>query len=142
MQSTQFQRGYSIGEIARRAGVNLETVRYYERIGIMPKPDRLPNGYRQFSHEHLKRLSFIHRSRNLGFSLKTIRALLKLVDEDHLSCSEIHQMTLAHLSDVDEKLVQLQNLRAALKTMSDKCTMGNVPDCPVIDALFEVDKGV
>ena len=131
------KRGYAIGEISRRTGVKIETIRYYERIGIMTKPDRTPAGYRQFSHDQLKRLSFIRKSRTLGFSIEEIRALLTMVDSEHLSCGEIHEMTIEHLTSVKQKLANLRRLEKVLKSMAAECTKGDVPDCPVIDALFD-----
>jgi MerR family transcriptional regulator, mercuric resistance operon regulatory protein len=130
-------RGYAIGEISRKTGVNIETIRYYERIGIMTKPDRTASGYRQFSYEHLKRLSFIRKSRVLGFRLEEIRALLSMVDSRSFSCGEIHEMTMEHLVTVQQKLSDLRALEKALKSMAAKCSKGDVPDCPVIDALFD-----
>jgi len=130
-------RGYSIGKMAHETGVNIETIRYYERIGIMPEPDRMANGYRQFSHDELKRLIFVRKCRELGFSLREVRTLLDLVDSDHFSCGEIHQMTVGHLSKVDEKMARLRKLKTVLRQMADECSQGDVPACPIIDALFE-----
>jgi len=137
MQMTNGCRGYSIGQLAKLSGVHLETIRYYERIGIMPKPGRLPNGYRQYEHRHLKRLNFVHKSRDLGFSLKTIRLMLMMVDHNELSCGEIHDITVEQLGEIDAKMRRLSRLSSVLKVMSEKCSRGEVPECPVIDALFD-----
>jgi MerR family transcriptional regulator, mercuric resistance operon regulatory protein len=137
MRDAQFDRGYSIGEIARQTSVNIETIRYYERIGIMPEPDRLANGYRQFSHDHLKRLSFVKKCRELGFTLKEVHTMLMMVDSDNLSCGEIHEMTTGHLDAIEQRIRRLRKLKGVLSKMADQCTQGNVPECPVIDALFE-----
>ena len=134
---TNDSRGYSIGQLAKLSGVHLETIRYYERIDMMPEPDRLPNGYRQYEHPHLKRLNFIHKSRDLGFSLKTIRLMLMMVDHNELSCGEIHDITIEQLDEIDAKMRRLSRLSSVLKVMSEKCSRGEVPECPVIDALFE-----
>ena len=90
-------RGYGIGDISRKTGVNIETVRYYERIGIMPEPDRTEGGNRQYNHEQLKRLHFVKRSRELGFNLEEVRALLKLVDRKDFTCGEVHSMTVVNI---------------------------------------------
>jgi MerR family transcriptional regulator, mercuric resistance operon regulatory protein len=137
MEISKSQRGYSIGELASLTGVHFETIRYYERIGIMPRPDRLANGYRQFNHDHLKRLNFIHKCRDLGFSLKKVEKLLGMVDHNDLTCGEIHEITLEHLTEVNAKLSRLRKLKNVLKSMSNECSQGEVPECPVIDALFE-----
>ena len=90
-------RGYAIGALSRETAVNIETIRYYERIGIMPKPDRTEGGNRQYDHDQLKRLFFIKRCRELGFSIEEIRALLQMVDRADFTCGEVHSMTVDHL---------------------------------------------
>ncbi len=130
-------RGYPIGQMSRLTGVNIETIRYYERIGILPKPDRTAGGNRQYSHDQLKRLSFVARSRALGFSLNEIRSLFEMVDRDDFSCSEVHTLTTGHLASVRAKIDHLQRLETALEGMAAKCSRGDVPDCPIIDTLFE-----
>ncbi len=129
-------RGYAIGEMSRETGVNIETIRYYERIAIMPEPDRTSGGNRQYNHDQLKRLSFIRRCRDLGFSLDEIRALLEMVDHDVFTCSEVHELTIAHLASVRAKLADLRRLERALKAMAAECSKGDVPDCPIIDTLY------
>jgi len=131
-------RGYAIGEVSRLTGVNIETVRYYERIKIMPKPDRTEGGNRQYNHDQLKRLSFIKRCRELGFSLSEIRALLEMADGEDFTCGEVHQMTMAHLATVKQKLNDLKGLERSLKQMAAECSRGDVPDCPIIDTLFVI----
>ncbi|HSM39869.1 MAG TPA: MerR family DNA-binding protein, partial [Afifellaceae bacterium] len=90
--------------------MNIETIRYYERIGIMPEPDRTPGGTRQYHHDQLKRLFFIKRSRRLGFSIEEIRALLTMVDSREYSCADVHQMTMVHLSEIQSKIADLKKL--------------------------------
>lgn len=131
-------RGYPIGAMSKQTGVNIETIRYYERIEIMPKPDRTAGGNRQYNHDQLKRLSFIKRSRELGFSIEEIRALLKMVDRSDFTCGEVHSMTTQHLASVKEKILALHRLEEALATMAAECSRGDVPDCPILDTLFEV----
>ena len=93
-------RGYPIGQMSRETDVNIETIRYYERIGIMPEPDRTAGGNRQYNHDQLKRLFFIRRARGLGFSLEEIRGLFEMVDRKDFSCAEVHDLTVDHLASV------------------------------------------
>ncbi|MBL4907689.1 MAG: helix-turn-helix domain-containing protein [Sneathiella sp.] len=126
----------TIGTLAKKTGVNLETIRYYERIGVMPKPPRSAAGHRIYDHDHLKHLSFIKRSRELGFTLDEVRALLRLVDRGDYSCDEVRTLTLQHRTDVQTKIKDLQRLEATLTEISDKCIGGCVPECPIIEALY------
>jgi MerR family mercuric resistance operon transcriptional regulator len=130
-------RGYPIGEMSKRTGVNIETIRYYERIGIMPQPDRTAGGNRQYNHNQLKRLSFIKTSRELGFSIGEIRALLEMVDRQDFTCGEVHGLTIGHLACVREKIKGLRKLEKALVGMASECSQGDVPDCPILETLFE-----
>ncbi len=138
MKNITNTRGYMIGEMSRKTGVNIETIRYYERIAIMPKPDRTEGGNRQYNVEQLKRLFFIRRSRELGFSIAEIRALLEMVDQNDFSCSEVHDLTVVHLASVKEKVASLKKLEKALSTMIAQCNRGDVPNCPIVDTLFEM----
>lgn len=137
MSSITNARGYAIGEISRRTGVNIETVRYYERINIMPKPDRTAGGNRQYNYDQLKRLSFIKTSRELGFSIDEIRTLLEMVDRQDFTCGEVHDLTIGHLASVREKIKGLRKLEKALVSMAAECSQGEVPDCPILTTLFE-----
>ncbi len=130
-------RGYPIGKMSLHTGVNIETIRYYERISLMPKPDRMPNGYRQYSHDQLKRLAFIKRSRELGFSIDEIRGLLGMVDQQGVTCGDVHQVTVEHLTSVQDKIASLRKLETALIGMASECECGDVPDCPIIETLFD-----
>ena len=132
------RKAYLIGAMSQETGVNIETIRYYERIGIMPKPDRTEGGNRQYNHDQLKRLFFIRRCRELGFRIEEIRELLQMVDGDNFSCGEVHAMTMDHLNSVKKKLSDLRRLEKSLKTMAAECSKGDVPNCPVIDTLFSV----
>ncbi len=131
-------RGYAIGEMSRRTGVNIETIRYYERIGLLPKPDRTAGGNRQYNHEQLKQLSFIKRARGLGFSIREIKGLLAMAVNTEFTCAEVHEITTEHLASVQEKIASLQRLEAVLQDMAAKCSKGDVPDCPIVDTLFEL----
>lgn len=126
----------SRGALASRSGVNSETIRYYEKIGLMPDPNRSAGGHRIYEREHVKRLSFIRRTRELGFTLKEVRGLLALVDGGDYTCAEVRDRTLAHLDDVATKIRDLRKMQRTLKSISSKCDGGLVPDCPIVDALY------
>lgn len=130
-------RGIPIGQMSRETGVNIETIRYYERIGIMPKPDRTSGGNRQYNQDQLKRLNFIRRTRDLGFSLEEIRGLFEMVDRKDFTCSEVHDLTVDHLASVRDKIANLKKLENALLAMASECSRGDVPECPILDTLFE-----
>ncbi len=130
-------RASTIGRASDETGVKIETIRYYERIGIMPVPDRSGGGNRLYNDELLKRLKFIKRCRLLGFSIEDIRALLAMVDRQDLTCSQVHQMTVGHLSAVRQKIADLNQLAKALDNMASACSKGDVPECPIIDALLD-----
>jgi len=130
----------SIGELSFRTAVNIETIRYYERIGIMPDPGRTLGGNRQYDREHLKRLAFVKRCRTLGFGIEDIRTMLQLVDRKGVTCAQVHQMTIDHLAIIREKLSSLQRLERVLNGMAAKCSGDDVPECPILDALFEHPK--
>ena len=130
-------RGYAIGRMSRDTGVNIETIRYYERIGILPEPDRTAGGNRQYNHDQLKRLFFIRRARGLGFSLEEIRGLFEMVDRKDFTCGEVHGLTVDHLASVQSKIAHLRKLEDALSRMAAECSRGDVPECPILDTLFE-----
>ncbi len=126
---------FTIGELSRLSQVNIETIRYYEKIGIMPNPPRNSSGYRIYSTPHLERLSFVRRSRELGFSQPEVRKLLKLVDEHNYTCGEVREMTAMHLATVRSKIRDLGKLEKALANMVSECDGGDIPDCPIVDVL-------
>lgn len=130
-------RALPIGAMSRATGVNIETIRYYERIGVMPRPARTQGGHRAYDADQLKRLAFIKRARELGFSLEEIRALLDLVDTGTYTCAEVHHMTSEHLATVRQKIADLRRMERVLKDMAAQCSRGDVPVCPVVDALFD-----
>lgn len=130
---------FRTGQLSRRTGVHIETIRYYERIGLTPAPSRAANGYRQYDDDHLKRLNFIRRSRELGFTLKEIRGLLGLVDGGDVSCDQIRTITLQHAEDISGKLADLERMRDALLSMAAECEGGDVPDCPILETLYQDD---
>ncbi len=127
----------SIGALSRQSGVNVETVRYYERIGVMPPPARSRGGYRMYGTDHLKRLAFVRRARELGFSLEEIRGLLRLVDGHAYTCADVHTLMVGHLEEVRRKIADLRRLEKVMADMVAQCSRHKIPECPVIDALFE-----
>ncbi len=125
----------SIGELSRLTGVNIETIRYYERIGIMPVPPRTEGGQRIYGEDHLKRLAFVRRSRELGFSLDEVRALLDLVGAHALTCADVRNMALGHIVDIRQKVKDLRKLERVLTDLADRCHGRKVPECPLLDTL-------
>jgi len=125
-----------IGHLSKRTGVVPETIRYYEHIGLLPAPPRSTGGHRVYRDVHLRRLVFIRRSRELGFSLQEIRTLLGMVDGGY-TCGEVRELTLGHLDEVRQKIADLQRLEQTLEQVALHCDGGTVPECPVIDSLFE-----
>ena len=128
-------RGVTIGKLAGTSGVNLETVRYYERIGLIPEPGRTRSGYRSYGSEHVRRLSFIRRARELGFSIEEIRNLLALDQPSLASCADVRALTMVHLDGVRAKIADLQRLENILADTVEKCSGAVTPTCPVLDML-------
>ncbi len=131
------EKNFSIGVLSRKTDSKIETIRYYEKIGIFPKPPRTEGGHRVYNEIHLKRLVFIRRCRELGFSLEDIRALLKLVDVGGYTCQQVKTITLHHQANIHQKILDLKKLEKILAKISSQCEGGVVPDCPILDALFE-----
>ena len=122
-----------IGKLAAETGVNIETIRYYERVGLLAIPPRTAGRHRVYDEHHAQRLSFVRRSRELGFSLDDIRALLGLSDGKQ-DCAA-RELTLRHLESVRGKIASLKRLEMALKSMTEACRPGDQKSCPVFDAL-------
>ncbi|MGH7023494.1 MAG: MerR family transcriptional regulator [Caulobacteraceae bacterium] len=137
MIDAKAEKEVSIGALAKMSGVNIETIRYYERIGVMPAPARSAAGYRQFDAGHLRRLTFIRRGRELGFSLDELRTLLRLVDGHDYTCAQVRDLTLAHVAEIRTKIADLSRLERTMSRIAARCTGDRVPDCPIIDALFD-----
>lgn len=134
MNSSQF----SIGQVAERAGCKVETVHYYEKTGLMPDPPRTEGGHRMYALSHVKRLNFIRRSRELGFSIEQIKELLKFIDEPDHYCGEVKAMATLQARAVQQKINDLERLKTALNTMVSQCkgSRYSIEDCPIIDALY------
>ena len=125
----------SIGELGRLTGTKVETIRYYERIGLLAAPGRTAGNYRAYGPAHLSRLSFIRRSRDLGFSLDQVRALLDLSDDRDRPCDAVDRIATQHLAEVDRKIADLTALRRELASMIDQCSCGTIAECRIIEAL-------
>src|SRR5919109_5622041 len=126
----------SIGQVAERAGIGVETVGFYEREGLLEEPPRRASGYRQYTEQVVQRLHFIKRAKLLGFSLKEISELLLLRVDAQTSCDEVRQRTEAKIAEVERKVVELQRMRQALLQVHSLCTgQGPASACPMLDAL-------
>lgn len=128
-------RAYSIGELASLSGVHLETIRYFERIGLLAEPQRTAGGHRLFSSADLARLNFIRRAREMGFSQDEVRALLSLSSGELTSCGEVKTLAENHLTVIRQKIRDLRRLERLLSSTVAQCTGGRAPTCPVIEAI-------
>ena len=124
-----------IGDLSRAAGVNIETLRYYERIGVLPRAARQVNGRRTYSQDDARRLGFIRHARDLGFDLADVRTLLALQEQPEASCEDASRIAQAQLEAVESRIARLQSLRAELTRMLTECQNGVVAQCRVIEAL-------
>jgi len=127
--------GLQIGELARRTGCKVDTIRYYEKIGVLAAPVRTEGGFRLYSAGDVRRLSFIRRARELGFPLEEVRAMLRLSDEQAQPCSEVRQIAIGHRLDVQAKIADLRAMEAALEILIAKCEQGLPGACPLVEAL-------
>ena len=126
-----------IGELARQTTCQVETIRYYERVGILPEPQRAHNNYRHYSESHRRRLRFVRRCRGLGFSLEEVRALLAMIDGGAHSCAEVEALGHEHLETVRAKIADLEQMAARLSELISRCHGGDTPDCSFLEELFE-----
>jgi len=127
--------GVPIGELSRQTGVNIETIRYYEKIKMLPAPGRTAGGHRVYGAQETRVLAFIRRGRELGFTLDEIRALLDLAGPGRESCAEVRIIAKRHLDDIRTKIGDLTKLERVLSRTIAKCSGKKVPDCPVLDIL-------
>ena len=126
----------SIGDLARETGVKVVTVRYYERIGLLPAPVRTGSGaYRSYGKGDLGRLSFIRRARDLGFTLDQVRALLDLAEQRDRDCADVDAIAREHLTEVERKITDLSMLRRELRDLIGNCSGGTVAECRIIEVL-------
>jgi DNA-binding transcriptional MerR regulator len=127
--------GMAIGGLARATGTKAETIRYYERIGLLPKPSRTAANYRSYGTAELARLSFVRRARALGFSIDQVSALLELADCRERSCEAVDTLAQQHLVAIDAKIADLTALRRELADLIGQCRKGSIAECRILDAL-------
>jgi len=129
------RRLMTIGELSEHTEVNIETIRYYERIGILPKPPRSAGGHRLYVEGYQRHLVFVRRARELGFSLEDVRALLRLTGDRRMACGKAKGITEKHIADIRRKVDELKRLERALSAMVTQCRGDDISDCPILDAL-------
>ncbi len=125
----------NIGKLARATDTNAETIRYYERIGLLPRPPRTTGNYRDYAAEHVSRLAFARRARELGFSIEQIRALFDLADRKEQSCEAVDAIAREHLTEVEQKIASLMALRRELDSIIGQCRRGTIAECRILEAL-------
>ena len=135
MTDHERESGFTRGDLARATGCNIETIRYYEKTGLLPDPPRTAAGYRIYSAAHATRLRFILRARELGFSMEDIRGLMGLEDGAAPTCAEVKERTERHLADVRAKIADLRRIEKVLSVTAARCSGEDVPDCPVLETL-------
>lgn len=124
-----------ISDAAAASGCHLETIRYYERVGLLPEPERTRNRYRQYTDADVERLRFITRGRDLGFSLEEIRSLLRLAEDPDLSCGEVDQLARKHLGDIQARLADLQRMASELARTIGACHGDERGTCTILESL-------
>lgn len=125
----------SIGRLGARTGTGVETIRYYERIGLLPEPPRTAGNYRAYGEEHVRRLAFVRRARALGFHLETIRALLDVADRPEQPCASVDALARAQIAEVEARIGDLTRLRDELARLVGQCRGGTVGECRIVEAL-------
>ncbi len=128
----------TIGKLSQATAVNVETIRYYERIGLLVAPARTSSGYRTYSEQDAARLRFIKRGRELGFSLDEIRTLVELADQPGHACTDVDRLVQTHLVQVRQRIADLQRLEAELQRLAG-CSESSVRECRIIEALSAAD---
>lgn len=130
-----------IGQLAAEAGVNVETIRYYERRGLLGEPARRPSGYRQYEPEAVRRVRFVKRAQQLGFTLTEIEELLRLREDQTSRCEEVRAAALAKLGDIEEKIRSLRAIKRALGVLVSSCVRrAPVRECPILEALDDAGR--
>jgi len=132
----------SIGELGRCTRCKVQTIRWYEEVGLLPVPARTEGGHRVYGSSHLKRLDFIRHAREFGFTLDAVRALLALSDHPERPCEEVHALASGQLAAVEDKLRRLKTLRAELVRMTDACRGGTAGDCHILETLADHSHGL
>jgi MerR family mercuric resistance operon transcriptional regulator len=128
--------GLKIGEVAERGGVNLQTIRYYEREKLLPEPPRLASGYRMYPEQTVRRVRFIKRAQEIGFTLAEIRELLAIRIDDDRTSSEVRALARAKIIDIEEKMQTLQRMKEALGRITERCSgCGPASECPILESI-------
>jgi MerR family copper efflux transcriptional regulator len=137
--NTEPPRHFTIGKLADQAGVGIDTVRFYERRGLLPKPQRTASGYRLYDESSISRIRFVRRAKRLGFTLSEIEILLRLQDKGGRK-SEVKSITTRKLEQIDIKIADLSRMREVLTTLASECSgQGNISTCPIIEAIADKD---
>lgn len=133
--------GLKVGQVAKQAGVNLQTIHYYERLGLLPRPPRTGSNYRAYPADAVRRVQFIKRAQDLGFTLKDIKELLSLQAAPRTRCADVRKRAETKVEDIDQKVRTLQAMRKALSKLIGECSgNGPVTQCPILEALDSEDK--
>ena len=132
------EAGIAIGELSRRTGVNIETIRYFERVGILPLPPRTGGGRRVYGTDHVRALGFIRRARELDFTPAEVRAILSLGGPTQVSCNEVREIAAHHLERVRVKMADLAQIESLLAATINRCEGGGAARCAVIDMLDQL----
>lgn len=127
-----------IGEASKASGCHIETIRYYERIGLLPRAMRTDSGYREYTAGEVDRLRFITRSRRLGFSLDEIRSLLDLAEDACLSCADVDRIARSHLATIQQRMRELRRISEELKRTISACAGGQRGECAILSALGRI----
>ncbi|WP_048648289.1 Cu(I)-responsive transcriptional regulator [Nitratireductor soli] len=130
----------NVGDAARRSGLPAKTIRYYEEIGLVA-PDRSANGYRSYSDEEVHFLTFLRRARGLGFAIEECRQLMALYRDKKRASHDVREIAVSHVTAIDEKIAELQAMRATLSQLVDACHGDHRPDCPILDDIAGAEKG-
>lgn len=133
------QMEFHIGELAEKCNVNKETIRYYERLGLIPKPSRTKSGYRIYTEQTVDRLNFIKRIQELGFTLNEIDKLLGVVDRDEAKCRDMYDFTVYKIEDIQRKIQDLKRIEEMLIDLKERCPSNkDIYECPIIETLLEI----
>lgn len=129
----------NIGQASELSGIPSKTIRYYESIGLLPAPARTDSGYRDYSNPEIETMRFIQRSRHLGFSIKDVCELLDLWNDTNRTSAQVKSLTKRHVSQIEEKIKELEGMRKTLVTLSNKCHGDDRPDCPILEDLASLN---
>jgi len=139
MMSTTSHATVTIGAAARRSGITVKMIRYYESVGLIAPADRSAGNYRTYDRRDIDRLEFIKRGRSLGFSLETIRQLLALWDDSGRASAEVKALAISHIAELDSRIAALKGMRRTLAHLAERCDGDDRPECPIINDLAGID---